>query len=104
VKEALVRNAADTEQVGKAVRKEKNKREQELVDFGMIMNTEHGRRFILRMLDITGFQKNSFTGNSTTFWNEGRRSVGLEIWADINEFPESYLLMITEGRKFDERL
>jgi hypothetical protein len=100
VKEALVRNAADPVQVGKARTSERDRRSQELADFIMIMRTEYGRRFMWRMLDITGFQKSSFTGNSHTFFNEGQRNIGLILWADMNEgCPELYAQMLNEATK-----
>ena len=37
------------------------------------------RRFIWRLLTFTGVFQTSFTGNSTTFYREGMRSVGLFI-------------------------
>ena len=39
----------------------------------------------MRMLDATGINSNSFTGNSTTFFNEGKRQVGLELLSRISE-------------------
>lgn len=96
----LVTNAADPEQVKTASRKEKNSRELELADFAAVMATEQGRRFIWRLLDETGFQKSSFTGNSATFFNEGMRNVGLKIWADMNEAcPDRYVQMLNEARQ-----
>lgn len=102
-KAPLVENAADPDQVKKASKKEKFSRSTELADFVMLMRTEFGRRFIWRMLDKTGFQKSSFTGNSYTFFNEGMRNIGLMIWADINEgCPELYIQMVNEAKKEEE--
>ena len=39
----------------------------------------------MRMLDATGVNSNSFTGNSTTFFNEGKRQVGLELLGRITD-------------------
>jgi hypothetical protein len=96
----LVSNAADPDQVRAASKKEKNSRELELTDFAHVMSTPQGRRFIWRLLDETGFQKSSFTGNSATFFNEGMRNVGLKIWADMNEAcPDRYIEMLSEARQ-----
>lgn len=95
----ITENAAHPDKVREAERKVKSLREQELNDFAFIMNSPQGRRFVTRLLDITGFQRSSFTGNSTTFFNEGARNVGLQIWADIQEFPELYLRMLQEQKE-----
>ena len=50
-----------------------------------ILKTIDGRWFLMRLLDATGVMANTFTGNSTTFFNEGKRQVGLEILARITE-------------------
>jgi len=41
------------------------------------------RRFIWRMLTFTGLYKTSFTGNSSTFLNEGKRMVGLYLLGSV---------------------
>jgi hypothetical protein len=100
----IITNAANPTQVAKATRKIDATRQQELVDFAQIMSTHVGRRFMWRMLEITGFQKTSFTGNSTTFFNEGQRNIGLQLWADMNAAcPEQYVPMIAEARERDKR-
>ena len=42
-----------------------------------VLSTELGRWFFCRLLDRTDILKQSFTGNSETFFNEGKRKVGL---------------------------
>jgi hypothetical protein len=99
----LVSNAADPEQVKTAAKKVRNKRVQELEDFIKVMSTVEGRRFMWRLLDHTGFQKSSFTGNSTTFFNEGMRNIGLIIWSDINEAcPDLYIKMLQEAKELEK--
>lgn len=66
------------------------------------MSDKRGRRAIWRLLDITGIYRTSFTGNSTTFFNEGARNVGLQFLADVNEAcPERYLEMLKEQTEHD---
>lgn len=48
-----------------------------------ILNSESGRWFLMRLLDKTKVNADSFTGNSQTFYNEGMRKVGLLILNDI---------------------
>ena len=50
-----------------------------------ILKNKEGRWFLMRLLDATGVNSSSFTGNSTTFFNEGKRQVGLELLARIQE-------------------
>jgi hypothetical protein len=98
--EPVVTNAADKAQVKDAKRKVQSARDAELQDFAQIMSTRVGRRFMWRMLGITRFQESSFTGNSTTFFNEGQRNIGLMLWADLNEAcPERYLEMLQESKE-----
>jgi hypothetical protein len=78
----------------------KLERDQEKSDFAWLMSDKRGRRFMWRMLDVTGVYRTSFTGNSTTFFNEGQRNVGLKLIANIHEFaPDSYPTMLEEHRK-----
>lgn len=48
-----------------------------------LLSTKSGRWFLMRLLDATNVHSKCFTGNSKTFYNEGRRDVGLSILADI---------------------
>lgn len=48
-----------------------------------LLSTKSGRWFLMRLLDATKVNSICFTGNSKTFYNEGRRDVGLSILADI---------------------
>ena len=50
-----------------------------------MLKSRDGRWFIMRMLDSAGVNSQSFTGNSTTFYNEGKRQIGLELLARIQE-------------------
>lgn len=50
-----------------------------------LLKNKEGRWFIMRLLDATGINANSFTGNSHTFFNEGKRQVGLELLARIQD-------------------
>ena len=55
------------------------------------------RRFVWRVLTYTGMYKTSFTGNSTTFFNEGMRSVGLFVLGVImRASPMSFAQMQQE--------
>lgn len=99
---SLVKNAADPTQIKEAGLKEKFGRERELEDVRFLLNTKEGRRFLWRLLSLTGLFQSSFTGNSTTFFKEGSRNIGLQVLADINDAnPEGYLLMLKENREIN---
>ena len=46
-----------------------------------LLDDEAGRRFVWWLLEQTHVFQNSFTGNSTTFFLEGERNVGLKIFS-----------------------
>lgn len=82
-----------------------------------IMATKEGRWFYIRILQLTGYEAKSFTGNSQTFYNEGRRAVGIEmnqrlmdlhghdgfVWKqkaekEFVEFQEAYNRLFSSGK------
>lgn len=73
------------------------KEEQRIDDFRWLMNQPQGRRYIHGLLQSTGVYLKSYTGNSETFYREGRRSIGLETLGDINALcPEKFITMLEE--------
>ncbi len=99
-------NAGSQRDVRKAKQKERRKRESELNDLRSVMDTRQGRRFIWRYLSDAGVFRQSFVfgqADATSF-NEGRRSLGLALLADIHELdPAVYLTMATEARNEERR-
>lgn len=74
-------------------------RDLEVSDFKWIAGNKRGRRFLHRLLSQCGVWRTSFTGNSTTFFNEGQRNIGLMVLALMNEHaPESHTLMLQEHK------
>lgn len=52
-------------------------------DLGAVLKTPEGRRFVYRLcFDTCAILAGTFTGNSETFWREGKRSVGVFLWAE----------------------
>ncbi len=97
--DAFVGNAADPKQVREAAEKEKFGRDLELDDIRWILSDARGRRQYWRILEFCGMNKTSFTGNSTTFFNEGMRNVGLKLQADMMDArPEAFIQMINEAK------
>lgn len=56
-------------------------------------------RYLLRwVLDRAGLFEPSFTGNSGTFYNEGKRDLGLELVNLLNEIdPYEFVRLMKEG-------
>ena len=52
-------------------------RDRDIDALNHVLSTELGRWFFCRLLDRTDILKQSFTGNSETFFIEGKRKVGL---------------------------
>jgi hypothetical protein len=68
-------------------------------DLRAVMGTATGRRFIWRLLNSdTGINALSYTGDpSSTDFNEGRRSVGLNLLAEIQrDAPAPWMRMMQE--------
>jgi hypothetical protein len=73
---------------------------QNAADLAWLMSQPQGRRFMARLLDLSGIDRNSFTGNSTTFYNEGARSLGVLLLAEAKVVAwDDYIAMLKEQRK-----
>ena len=93
-------NAADEDQVKTRKRKDERLRERELNDLRLVMSSVEGRRFVWRLLEKAGVFRTSFTGNSTTFFNEGMRNMGLMVLGDVHEAAaEAYIVMMNESKE-----
>lgn len=98
---ALVKNAADEEQVRQAGTREKFGRERELNDLRAVMQTVEGRRLVWRLLQIGRIFTDRFDANSLQMArNEGGARTGLLLLADIDAAcPELYDTMRREARE-----
>ena len=75
-------------------------RDDEVADLQAVLNLDGGRRLLWRLLERAGIYKTSFTGNSETFFKEGRRDMGLFLLNEIQEAdPDAYLKMIKENKE-----
>jgi hypothetical protein len=93
-------NAADEDQVKTRKRKDERERDRELADMRQVMSSVEGRRFVWRLLERAGVFRTSFTGNSTTFFNEGMRNMGLMVLGDVHEAAaDAYIVMMNESKK-----
>ncbi len=65
--------------------KNRVKKEKEVSDLLKVLSSSEGERVLCRIIKRTKFFDSSWTGNSTTFFNEGMREIGRSILAEINE-------------------
>lgn len=74
-------------------------RKREVEDFKWLVAHKQGRRILWRLLSMSGVYRTSMTGNSSTFFNEGRRDIGLQLLAEINEHSlDAFVLMLKESK------
>ncbi|WP_051560468.1 Bbp19 family protein [Marinobacterium jannaschii] len=77
--------------------------QRQLDDLAAVMGTEAGQRLVWRLLESTGIYQQSYTGDpASTYFNEGRRSIGLMIMADIHSderCSHSYFQLINQKRE-----
>ena len=93
-------NAADQRSVRKAKQRERQERDHELNDLRDVLSTRQGRRFVWKLLGMAGCFRLSFVYGEaeTTAFNEGRRSLGLALMADVHEADaEKYVQMANEA-------
>jgi hypothetical protein len=72
-------------------------RSNELSDLKTVMLTPEGRRFMWRFLSEANIFGPCYTGNSETFYREGRREFALRYFNDLlASCHELYLIMVRE--------
>jgi hypothetical protein len=76
-------DAGNEADVKKRKTKAQLKREREIEEVKQVLSTVSGRATIWRILDWCGVYRTSFTGNSETFFNEGKRNIGLKLIEEI---------------------
>lgn len=102
---ALVKNAADEEQVRDAGQAEKLRDIQQSQDLVRILALPEGRRILWRVLSQSHcFRQSTPNGldgenlSEKTFFNEGKRSIGNWLWTEIQAAdPDSLFTMMREG-------
>ena len=63
-------------------------RERDIEALNHVLSTELGRWFFYRILDRAKLNSQSFTGNSTTFFNEGMRAVAILLQNDLGKIGD----------------
>jgi len=93
-------NSASPRDVRKARQKERLTDERDQKDLRDVLSTIQGRRFVWKQLVEAGCFRLSFVQGEpdTTALNEGRRSLGLKLMADIHALdPALYTQMAREA-------
>jgi len=74
----------------------------EMDDIKWLMGSKRGRRIVWRLLGEARLYQQSFEGNANwSIFNEGKRSVGLKLMAQIHAVDggaDAYALMCNEAR------
>jgi hypothetical protein len=80
-------------------------RKQEVADFQWLMADPRGRRIVWRQLAAAGVFQSSFDPTAMNMaFNEGRRSEGLRLLAQVHELgPDLYVTMMKEQSKCQEK-
>lgn len=91
-------NTADEQQVKESQKQEEKRQKRREKALLHVMGTPQGREFIWGLLEDARIFRSSFTGNSATFFNEGRRDFGLQLLNDVQHYcPKLYLDMQREA-------
>lgn len=90
-------NAGDEAQVKERKSKAKQERDAEMAALKDLMQDARFRSFMGRALCACGILKQSFTGNSNTFFNEGQRNVGLWLVREATEADPAMMAEILGG-------
>lgn len=88
----MSRAAITPKQDARAERRERLRLEREDADMAEVLSTPAGRRFIWRLLGVTGVFSASWDPSAKIHFNEGRRDIGLRYLAELNDkHPERFL-------------
>ena len=103
-------DAGDPNQVNQKKRKFELDQQLSEEEFRHVLNTREGRAVVWRVLELCGIFRQSFTGDPAhTYFNEGKRKIGLEIRSMFEELgPQEgndlFSLMTSEAMHRQEQL
>jgi hypothetical protein len=99
-----VEDVGDDVQVKERKTKRQLQKEREDEEMKQILDTYGGRAFMWRLLSSCGVFRTSFTGNASTYFNEGKRQIGLEVLKEILELDsKAFQIMQQEAVERDKR-
>lgn len=91
-------NADDEHQILVAENQALERAQRETKDLDLILSTESGRRFLTRILQLTGLNVLSEADAILCHRSEGARSVGIELCSILNRHSiHAYPLLLTEA-------
>ena len=85
-------NAADEDALRDSATREMDRLRQEANDLRDVMARPEGRRVMWRVLVSAGIYSDGFTGDNRTFFNEGRRSIGLQLMAELEAAAKQHFI------------
>lgn len=77
-------------------------REQEANDFRWLMQHKQGRRILRRLFQVCEMGKDCFTGNSTTFYKEGKQAVGQHFENQAKQYALDHYCTMLKEQQGDE--
>lgn len=89
-------NVGSEEDVEQAKTSAKHRDQLKALALKRLLETEGGRLWMWDMLAQCHVFHTTFTGNSKTFFNEGERSVGLKLLADVTAVMPEFFAMMQE--------
>lgn len=92
-------NAGDEEQVSKAKRNDKTKRDQEISDLRFMLQTIQGRRFVWRLIGHCKVFETVWSPSAAIHYNSGQQDVGHFIMAELLAANENALLQMMKESK-----
>ena len=90
-------NAADPKQTESARIAAQHRRDCELNDLRVILQSPAGIRFFRRMFDLGHMESDPYTGNSATFYNLGLQKFAKKYWNDVKEADVAAFVEIIKG-------
>ncbi len=96
---ALVKNAADEEQVKEADQKVKSQRDRELSDLRIVLDLPEGRRVFWRILEFCGIHESVWHPSALIHHNSGKQDVGHFIMAEIVKADQEFFYQMMRENK-----
>lgn len=86
------------QRIREGLERDKRRAERKLNDMRKIVSTAEGRRFIWDLLSEARIFHSSYTGNSDTYFNEGKRNIGLGVLESLMRAkPDAFTQMQNEA-------
>lgn len=101
MEKAVVKNAADKDQVREGKQKELSRRDRELADLRFVLASKEGRRLMWRFIGhCKTFESVCNPSGSITYYNSGKQDVGHYLLAEIGAASEdAFILMMKENKE-----